>query len=118
MSNHKAQKTIGNNPLEQYLSTPKEVVKEEAKISAASVSEIKKEIPFSGHASKKQRITLHLSSELLEKIKNAVFWEPGLTIAGVAEDALTHALEKLEKKRGETYPARKEIKLRAGRPMK
>lgn len=132
MSNLKSSKTIGLNPLEQYLSATKEVVKsEEQEIILPPIQEetlnIKAAIPakkteakFNHSVSKssKERITLHISTDLLEKMKNAVYYEPGLTLAGFAEEALAVALEKLEKKRGEPYPERKIVKLRPGRPLK
>jgi uncharacterized protein (DUF4415 family) len=132
MSNLKSSKTIGLNPLEQYLSATKEIVRtEEQEIILSPIQEealnIKTAIPAkkteaklnpSISKSSKERITLHISSELLEKMKNAVYYEPGLTLAGLAEEALAIALEKLEKKRGESYPERKIVKLRPGRPLK
>lgn len=66
----------------------------------------------------KQRITLHVSQELLEKVKNAVFWEPGLTLAGFAHYALEKAVEQFEHERGAPFPDRKTRRLRGGRPMK
>lgn len=132
MSNLKSSKTIGLNPLEQYLSATKEVVKSEEQEMILSPiqqealniktvilpkrTEAKLNHPISKLS--KERITLHISTELLENMKNAVYYEPGLTLAGLAEEALAVALEKLEKKRGEPYPARKIVKLRPGRPLK
>lgn len=106
-------KTIGINPLEEYL-TPKQSQKTHKRV-AAKVEEI--EMPIIA-ATKKERITLHLSSDLLERIKNAVYWTPGLTIAGLAEEALAYAINKIERNNGEEFPSRREVKLRPGRPMK
>jgi hypothetical protein len=66
----------------------------------------------------KQRITLHICQELLERVKNAVFWEPGLTLAGFAHYALEKAVEHLEHERGAPFPDRKTRRLRSGRPLK
>ncbi len=155
-------KTIGLNPLEEYLSAPKnpkkdvkiEVVVQPKKvdvepiveshvllekkpkvqvqprqvqptlnenveidvqgqlaIKGTKVPEEKKERPA------KQRITLHISTDLVDRIKNAVYWEPGLTVAGFAEEAFTDAIEILEKERGEPFPQRKHHRLRGGRPV-
>ena len=67
---------------------------------------------------KKQRVTLHVPHELLDKVKNAVYWEPGLTLAGFAEYALEKAVEQLEQERGTPFPDRKIRRLRGGRPLK
>jgi hypothetical protein len=53
----------------------------------------------------------------MDRAKNAVYWTPGLTLADLAAEALSGALEKLEKKRGEPFPARTS-ELKGGRPMK
>lgn len=110
-------KTIGLNPLEEYLA-PKKLQKTDKQASAKKSSVIEEiEMPIIA-ATKKERITLHLSSDLLERIKNAVYWTPGLTIAGLAEEALAYAINKIERNNGEEFPSRREVKLRPGRPMK
>ncbi len=80
-------------------------------IKGTKVPEEKKERPA------KQRITLHISTDLVDRIKNAVYWEPGLTVAGFAEEAFTGAMDVLEKERGEPFPQRKHHRLRGGRPV-
>jgi len=95
-------KTIGNNPLEAYLGSKKEQ------------QEI---MPETMQVKKKERITIHLPVDLIEKVKNAVFWEPGLTLTGFAEYALERALKEQEEKRGEPYPERQERNLKSGRPV-
>lgn len=65
----------------------------------------------------KERLTVHLPVELIERVKNAVYWTPGLTLAGLAEEALTTAVERLERERGEPFPPRKS-ELKGGRPIK
>ncbi len=65
----------------------------------------------------KQRMTIHLPVDLVEKMKDAVYWTPGLTLAGLAEDALQVAVEEIEEERGEPFPKRRE-NLRGGRPIK
>lgn len=67
---------------------------------------------------KKQRMTIHISSDIIEKVKNVVYWEPGLTLAGFAQEALAAAVEQLEQERGAVFPDRKTHNLRAGRPIK
>jgi len=65
----------------------------------------------------KQRLTVHLPVDLIERVKNAVYWTPGLTLAALAEEALRKAVDELEKERGEPFPPRKQ-ELRGGRPIK
>lgn len=65
----------------------------------------------------KERLTVHLPVDLIDRIKNAVFWTPGMTLAAFAEEVFSEALIKLEKTRGGPYPARTKA-LTGGRPMK
>lgn len=65
----------------------------------------------------KERLTVHVSVAVIERAKNAVFWTPGLTLAGLAESALVKALEGLEKANGGAFERRKG-ELKGGRPMK
>ena len=60
---------------------------------------------------------MHLPLDLIDRLRNAVFWSPGLTLAGLAEQALADAVAVLEKKNGKAFPPRKE-ELKGGRPVK
>lgn len=73
--------------------------------------------PLRGAGGHKERLTVHLSMEVIERAKDAVYWTPGLTLAGLAENALVKALEPLEKAHGGPFPRRK-AELKGGRPMK
>ncbi len=64
----------------------------------------------------KERLTVHLSVALIDRVKNTVYWTPGLTLASLAETALQQLVEKLERQRGEPFPPRKE-NLKGGRPL-
>ena len=65
----------------------------------------------------RERFTSKLPVEVIERARNAVYWTPGLTLAGLTESALTAYLDALEEERGETFPQRQgELKL--GRPIK
>ena len=117
MVKKQVKKTIGINPLEEYLA-PKKIQKTHKQAAAKRSSLVEEiEMPIIA-ATKKERITLHLSNDLLERMKNAVYWTPGLTIAGLAEEALAYAVDKIERNNGEEFPSRREVKLRPGRPMK
>jgi hypothetical protein len=65
----------------------------------------------------KDRLTVHLPVDLIERAKNAVYWTPGLTLASLAEDALRQALAELETARGAPFPPR-ERQLSVGRPLR
>jgi hypothetical protein len=65
----------------------------------------------------KERVTFQLPVDVIEQARNAVFWTPGATMSALMEEALTAHLERLEKKRGEAFPARSGA-LRTGRPVK
>lgn len=65
----------------------------------------------------KQRMTFHLPVEVMERAKNAVYWTPGLTLTDLAAQALTDAVDRSEKKKGEPFPPRK-AELKGGRPIK
>jgi hypothetical protein len=95
-------KTISENPLDMV-------------VSAKSKSE--KDENEDAERSEKERVTFHITKQLIEKARDAVYWTPGLTMAGLAELALRDALDKLEKKRGESFPNR-EGQLKYGRPIK
>ncbi|HEX2978061.1 MAG TPA: hypothetical protein VHO47_02995 [Candidatus Babeliales bacterium] len=104
----KKKRTLGSNPLEAYLAA---TTTRSAQKKVESVHEQETE------SVKKQRITIHLPIDLIDKIKNVVFWEPGLTLTALAQEAFEQAVVKLEKKRGDQYPERKERSLKGGRPL-
>jgi hypothetical protein len=104
----KKKKTVGSNPLEAYLAATSSV-KKTSPLAEPLIAEQLNE--------KKQRITIHLTVDLIEKMKNVVFWEPGMTLTAFAQEALEKAVHQLEKKRGESYPERKNRSLKGGRPL-
>ncbi len=64
-----------------------------------------------------RRVTLILSVEQLEQLRNAVYWTPGMTLAGLIKAAVHESLERLEQRNGCRYPARL-AELKCGRPRK
>lgn len=98
-------RTIGDNPLD--------AVVPRGPSQAAAVAEPEDVAPR--HA--KERMTFHLPVEVMNRAKNAAFWTPGLTLADLAAQALTDAVDRLEEERGEAFPPRR-AELRGGRPMK
>ena len=94
-------RTIGTNPLDAVVPEPQALPAPAA--AAAPVA--------------KERLTVHLSLDLIDGVKNAVYWTPGLTLARLAEDALRQALATLEATRGAPFPPR-ERPLTVGRPLR
>ena len=64
----------------------------------------------------KSRLTINMSVDLIERVKNAVYWTPGITMSSLTEVALQKAVTKLEKEKGEPFPQRTE-ELKPGRPV-
>ncbi len=65
---------------------------------------------------KKEKLTVHLTHDLIERVKNAAYWNPRLTIASIAEIGVRYAIEQVEKENGGAYPPR-ESELKGGRPI-
>lgn len=99
-------KTIGNNPLDSVIP--------DLKINNSVRTHLQAEQP---ERAIKERLTVHLSVTLIDRVKNTVYWTPGLTLASLAETALQQLVDQLEKQRGEPFPPRRE-NLKGGRPLK
>jgi ribosome-binding protein aMBF1 (putative translation factor) len=105
--------TIGENPLDGLFQPT-------GGTSAVSTIVVEKEktTPQRKETSpRKQRITVQISEEVIERVKNAVYWTPGLTLASLAEEAFSSTVDKLERSREEPFSKRKE-ELKTGRPIK
>ncbi|HET7711998.1 MAG TPA: hypothetical protein VFL80_08725 [Thermoanaerobaculia bacterium] len=68
-------------------------------------------------AEKRERLTVKLHAEIINRLRNAVFYTPGLTINGFIEKCIVSIVGEMEKERGSQFPERTE-NLRAGRPAK
>jgi hypothetical protein len=92
---------------------PRETHRVQAEIAQAAPSRVD-----SGKADglKKEKLTVHLTHDLIERVKNAAYWNPRLTIASIAELGVKYAIEQVEKENGGPYPAR-ESELKGGRPI-
>jgi len=77
----------------------------------------KKAQKLKSSSAKKERFTVHLPGELIDRLRNAVYWTPGLTLASLAEEALIQAIDEIEKRNGEPFPPRT-ADLKGGRPLK
>jgi len=65
---------------------------------------------------KKQRVTVLMDPEVADRVRDAVYWTPGETLASFIEKATEEAILKAEKRRGESFPKRKG-NLPLGRPV-
>ena len=63
--------------------------------------------PPAAAATRPVSVSVGLQPQLLERARNAVYWTPGLTLAGVANLGLSLALEQLERaNHGKPFPPR------------
>jgi hypothetical protein len=63
----------------------------------------------------RERITLLLDAELIDRLRNAVYWSDGLTLAGLVAASFERTLDQMERTRGASFPKRKG-ELPTGRP--
>jgi hypothetical protein len=68
---------------------------------------------FSRH--QKRRVTITLPSDLLERLRNAVYWTEHGRLAHLIVDALDAAITYMEQSNGQAYPQRL-APLKRGRP--
>ncbi len=61
------------------------------------------------------RLTVSLPGELVDRLRNAVYWSPGLTLAWLIAKSLRTSLAEMESSRQEPFP-RRTTALRAWRP--
>ena len=114
----KTRKTIGQNPLDAVVPDLRSL--QGAPSSETVAAQESPDEPSSQPAtdlSRKERLTIHLSNGLIERLKNAVFWTPGLTLAELGETALSRLVDELEAERGDAFPTRSS-ELKGGRPLK
>ena len=61
------------------------------------------------------RTTFQMRPDLLERVRNAVFWTPGMTLTQFYSEAVEILLQQMEKERGEEFPQRTSD-VKRGRP--
>ncbi len=66
---------------------------------------------------KNMRVTLNLPAPLLDRMRNTVYWTPGLTLTGLITGAIQEAIDEFEQRRGQPFPLRLS-ELKSGRPRK
>lgn len=105
--------TIGENPLDSLIQP---ISNKGGEKSILDGEQDIKNIIASRSKVPKQRITVQISHNVIERLKNAVYWTPGLTLAALAEEAFSRAIDRLENERAARFPDRKE-ELKTGRPI-
>ena len=109
----KTRSTIGQNPLDAVVP---DLHRQPAQTTEKNVSNSTTKAPLP-EPDRKERLTIHLPQSLIERLKNAVFWTPGLTLAELGETAFTQLVNELEEQRGEAFEPRTG-ELKGGRPLK
>lgn len=106
--------TIGDNPLDSLIQP---ISHNGHTTAVVGVDDESKQNLQKKTKSTKERITVQISEEVIERLKNAVYWTPGLTLASLAEESFSRAVDILEEERKASFPKRKE-ELKTGRPIK
>jgi hypothetical protein len=83
----------------------------------AAATERRTKARASGEADSRERLTVQISGRAIERLRNAVYWTEGITLAGLVESCILEAVDRMEKKRGASF-AQRDHPLRAGRPPK
>jgi hypothetical protein len=111
-----AKSRIGEDPFDQLVTAKPS--RAAGKVARSKIREVEP----AARPSRKVRATIHLPADLFDQVRDAVVACSGpplrLTLAGFAEQALRHELERLEKKQneGKAFP-RRQGELRGGRPL-
>lgn len=65
----------------------------------------------------RSRITVQLPAATLDRLRNAVYWTPGVTLTGFVQGCITDTVDRMERERGSVFPLRND-ELKPGRPRK
>lgn len=107
-------RTIKNDPFADLIPDSSEA---DASGPSPEQSSQEPKASISKQSPKRAKITVVVDGELVERIKNAAYWNPALTVASVTEMGIRLAMERIEKDHGGPYPTRT-TNLRPGRPLK
>ena len=66
---------------------------------------------------RKTRLTIYLSVDIIETLRNIAYWTKGATLAGLVEEALVRGIEARERMNGGPFLRRLE-ELKGGRPKR
>ncbi len=93
--------TIGSNPLDQVVPLRRQEAAPRPELAKAA----------------RERVTIALPTDLMERARNAVYWTPGATLAGLVEEAVADAMDRLEQENAGAFRSRSG-NLKPGRRMK
>lgn len=115
----KTRSTIGQNPLDAVVPnlSARPNASAQSKETSRKTTPKDADVETPSDSTRKERLTIHLSQGLIERLKNAVYWTPGLTLAELGETGLTHLVNELEAERGTPFEPRTG-ELKGGRPLK
>lgn len=120
-------KTIGNDLMDQLNGSPidlltKPVMKTEKPGQKKKINGNKQTVeksivqPVKPQSKEKERMTVQISKDTIERVKDCVYWNR-LTVAQFVEEALETGLLVAEKQNGKSFERRRS-ELKPGRPLK
>ena len=104
-------KTIERSPLEEAVISTNISHNQDEHTQGTSIA------GTNNRANHKDRFTVRLSNDVIEKARDAVYWTPGLTLVDLAERALLSEVRRMEKERGASFKTR-DTELKPGRPVR
>lgn len=110
-------RTIKNDPFADLIPDPTVELQPPVPEPTESARLPKEPAAVAAKVPRRAKVTVVLDGALVERIRNAAYWNPELTVASVAEMGIKIALERIEKEHGGAYPPRA-TRLKAGRPLK
>ncbi len=73
--------TIGNNPLDQVVTLRRQEAVSDPEPETTKVA--------------RDRVTIALPADLMDRVRNAVYWTPGATLVDLVESAVADAMDRL-----------------------
>ncbi len=102
-------------PIDSLISDTTKEAKAEAAPETGKKAEVKPEESSSPPSPQRGKVTVLVSNDLLERLRNAAWWQRK-TLATLAEEGLRLVVERLERQHGGPFEPREED-LKTGRPQ-
>ena len=102
-------------PIDSLISDTTKEAKAEAAPETGKKADVKSEETSPSPSQQKGKVTVLVSNDLLERLRNAAWWQRK-TLATLAEDGLRLVVERLERQHGGPFEPREED-LKTGRPQ-
>lgn len=90
-----ARKTIGADPFAVQPLPDEKDERPAARTAAPATVREEPARPKKPTAPKRQKSTVNVRIDLMERAKNAAYWVPGLTVTAIVEMGLMHVLEQI-----------------------